>query len=313
MKIRSHLNYLQTTPFIETTSQRFKSIVLLSILYLSTPTLVIFAICILIPAVILSTFLLLKQTFFDQSLEFGFTNMSFIMEMETLYTRCSICFDSHLDFCLRRCKDQFCYECFERYVKETVKNSWGLSVQKITCPVCYDPIEQHEWENYVDSTVVAQYNQFNRPYRALTRACGKCGNESACVERPLVSRCEREQTFDKMYTMIEDMVAADGHLTSYTYSILSKFQADYHGHLRGSGIGVSQIYQELMPNLEKCLGWNALQLSSSPVHYPMGHPEHRHFSTLCELSKLLICLENRPEQWRELQFTHVKQFPMQEW
>eukprot|EP00842_Homolaphlyctis_polyrhiza_P000425 jgi/Hompol1/1383/HPOL_000054-RA len=62
-------------------------------------------------------------------------------------TRCSICFDASHDFCLRSCRDQFCRGCFGRYVAEIVRNSWGLSVQKVTCPVCQDPLNFDEWQN----------------------------------------------------------------------------------------------------------------------------------------------------------------------
>ena len=66
--------------------------------------------------------------------------------MDNIWTRCSICFDAPFDFCLKGCKDQFCKQCFERYVSELVRNSWGLNVQKVTCPVCQDVLDQHEWQ-----------------------------------------------------------------------------------------------------------------------------------------------------------------------
>ncbi|CAG8511867.1 9402_t:CDS:2 [Diversispora eburnea] len=52
-------------------------------------------------------------------------------DIEYWLQRCSICFDAQLDFCLDICRDQFCRDCFQRYVKEVVQNSWGLSITKI--------------------------------------------------------------------------------------------------------------------------------------------------------------------------------------
>jgi hypothetical protein len=66
--------------------------------------------------------------------------------MEYWMQRCSICFDRRMDLCLRPCRDQFCSDCFQRYVREVVNNSWGLSITQIKCPVCMDVLEQHEWK-----------------------------------------------------------------------------------------------------------------------------------------------------------------------
>ncbi|KAF9908918.1 E3 ubiquitin-protein ligase arih2 [Linnemannia zychae] len=86
-------------------------------------------------------------------------------EMEYYLQRCSICFDSRLDFCLEMCRDQFCRDCFQKYVKEVVSNSWGLDVTKIKCPVCQDPLPLSEWSKY------------NQPYRSFSRFCNDCDNE----------------------------------------------------------------------------------------------------------------------------------------
>lgn len=39
-------------------------------------------------------------------------------EMEHFMNRCSICFDAHLDFCLEYCRDQYCLDCFQKYIGE---------------------------------------------------------------------------------------------------------------------------------------------------------------------------------------------------
>ena len=43
-------------------------------------------------------------------------------------------------------KDQFCQPCFEKYVQEIIRNSWGLTMQPILCPVCLVELEIHDWE-----------------------------------------------------------------------------------------------------------------------------------------------------------------------
>jgi hypothetical protein len=37
-------------------------------------------------------------------------------DMEHFLNRCSICFDAPLDMCLEYCRDQYCIDCFQRFV-----------------------------------------------------------------------------------------------------------------------------------------------------------------------------------------------------
>ena len=39
----------------------------------------------------------------------------FVIETNIL-SKCSICFDNKQDFCLNHCKDQFCKDCFNKYI-----------------------------------------------------------------------------------------------------------------------------------------------------------------------------------------------------
>ncbi|KAI9314401.1 hypothetical protein BX666DRAFT_1966224 [Dichotomocladium elegans] len=98
-------------------------------------------------------------------------------DMDYWLQRCSICFEAQLDLCLDFCRDQYCLECFSRYVTEVVTSSWGLSVTKIRCPVCQDPIPQSEWSKFVPKSVVEHYNRFNQPYRRYSRCCPHCDTE----------------------------------------------------------------------------------------------------------------------------------------
>ncbi|KAG0284825.1 E3 ubiquitin-protein ligase arih2 [Linnemannia gamsii] len=115
-------------------------------------------------------------------------------EMEYYLQRCSICFDSRLDFCLEMCRDQFCRDCFQKYVKEVVSNSWGLDVTKIKCPVCQDPLPLAEWSKYVDQATYIQYQQYNQPYRSFSRFCNGCDNEVviSLVKQSIVGQPSRE-------------------------------------------------------------------------------------------------------------------------
>lgn len=66
-------------------------------------------------------------------------------ELTMFQQRCSICFEAQLDFCLERCRDQFCRECFSRYVSETIGSAWGMATPKVKCPVCSDPLAREDW------------------------------------------------------------------------------------------------------------------------------------------------------------------------
>ncbi|KAJ3325010.1 hypothetical protein HDV06_005599 [Boothiomyces sp. JEL0866] len=115
------------------------------------------------------------------------------MDMEQLLTRCNICFDAHLDFCLPNCRDQFCFQCFNKYIKTQVTNSWGLSVQKICCPACSTTLSQSDWEDFVDEDVVDLYEHYNRPYRPLTRTCENCQiNEIYATPTPKIDKVSRK-------------------------------------------------------------------------------------------------------------------------
>lgn len=120
------------------------------------------------------------------------------MNIEDLLTRCSICFENQLDFCISytlvyrsACKDQFCEICWERYVAETVSQSWGLQECKICCPVCLIEIENDEWQSYVDQDIIEQYNKFNYPWRGISRICN-CSEEIFAVSIPIQDKIQRK-------------------------------------------------------------------------------------------------------------------------
>lgn len=70
-------------------------------------------------------------------------------QVEYWVERCSICFESRLDFYLPRCRDQYCLDCFSKYLTQCVDNAWGITVTKIKCPVCQDILPKNEWKKVV--------------------------------------------------------------------------------------------------------------------------------------------------------------------
>ncbi|KAG0329793.1 hypothetical protein BG004_002246 [Podila humilis] len=153
--------------------------------------------------------------------------------MEYWLQRCSICFDSRLDFCLQYCRDQYCRDCFQRYVKEVVSNSWGLDVTKIKCPVCEDTIPLSEWSKYVDQATRDQYQQYNQPYRSFSRFCHECEEEVfvSQVNKSLVGAPTKEMlpSFESLLSDLKSIVSQggftlDSSLSQHTQS--SRYSAD---------------------------------------------------------------------------------------
>ncbi|KAI9146397.1 hypothetical protein BKA69DRAFT_1024265, partial [Paraphysoderma sedebokerense] len=95
------------------------------------------------------------------------------------------CFDNQLDFCLSNCRDQFCRQCFKRYVSDVVQNSWGINTVHVKCPVCQDHLSRYEWSRWVDPETIHVYDQYNRPFRSLTRHCHSCKNDVCVAEPPI--------------------------------------------------------------------------------------------------------------------------------
>ncbi|KAG0073179.1 E3 ubiquitin-protein ligase arih2 [Linnemannia elongata] len=173
-------------------------------------------------------------------------------EMEYYLQRCSICFDSQLDFCLEMCRDQFCRDCFQKYVKEVVSNSWGLDVTKIKCPVCQDPLPLAEWSKYVDQPTLAQYQQYNQPYRSFSRFCNGCDNEVAIsrVKQSILCLPSRDllPLFEALLEQLKSLLSLGGlnpEATSATSSASTMFSSmdgrKRHKHSRTAGLSKRDV------------------------------------------------------------------------
>ncbi|KAI7815911.1 hypothetical protein BC939DRAFT_404548 [Gamsiella multidivaricata] len=231
-------------------------------------------------------------------------------EMEYYLQRCSICFDARLDFCLEYCRDQFCRDCFQRYVKEVVSNSWGLNVTKIKCPVCQDIISMSEWTKYVDKATLAQYNQYNQPYRSFSRFCNQCDHEMVVsqVNCALLTMPPRElmPLFDGILADLKLLLTLGGiELDDITpASSLSSPAKATSGHASTTKSKQRPIISERDQKAR-----NIIQSRSTRPGVITRAESKRQVEikkAIVHLSKQLSSMETRQEQWKELQFLHVR-------
>ncbi|CAG8718629.1 9508_t:CDS:2, partial [Acaulospora morrowiae] len=245
-------------------------------------------------------------------------------DIEYWLQRCSICFDAQLDFCLDLCRDQFCRDCFQRYVKEVVQNSWGLSITKIKCPVCQDVVLQSEWSKYVDQSTIDLYNTYNKPYRSFSRCCSECGEEVFAAQVFQVCAEEKEKYFREIaillrkyldvYGTVKSTKGKSSMAQSNTDAFLERYQRDYMAYISGENpnIGVMEMYEYVAKKLCESLGMSLDSNNRRPstkftrrklkIHTDM-------VKSAAEISSKIVALEVRPDAWKELQFMHVANFP----
>ncbi|KAI9258680.1 hypothetical protein EDC94DRAFT_521505 [Helicostylum pulchrum] len=212
--------------------------------------------------------------------------------MQQWLERCSICFESKLDLCLDYCRDQFCLDCFQKYVSEVVNSSWGLSVTKIRCPVCRVFIPQSEWTKFVPKSVVDLYNKFNRPYRSFSRCCPHCETE--------VTPCDFSNSY--LHFSLSKTIAL----------LINQFFIKYTLQHSESSLLPDKIYQQYLINIFDKSDWRNSTLPD--IHQQLMTT----LIQLCQLidqtvlankiSKTILQLEMRPDTWRKLQFHHISFF-----
>ncbi|ORX48245.1 hypothetical protein DM01DRAFT_1338709 [Hesseltinella vesiculosa] len=207
--------------------------------------------------------------------------------------RCSICFDAPLDFCLDFCRDQYCVDCFQRYVTEVVKSSWGLSVTKVKCPVCQVLVPQSEWSQYVPRAIVEHYNKYNQPFRSFTRCCPACENEAVPCDAHLKPNLLHPRFLcEKVQTMADGCVLDNNqHFKQKLNDLLPQLQTDIW-----SPTGLLELYQQTM---------------DVAIAINQHHRDHQIPTTVSpyDISSAFLVIEMPPESWKQMQFLHIGYFP----
>ncbi|KAI9312918.1 hypothetical protein BX666DRAFT_1983261 [Dichotomocladium elegans] len=194
--------------------------------------------------------------------------------------KCSICLTRRYNLCLESCRDQFCKACFERYVDEVVQQSWGLGVTRIKCPVCLEPVRQTEWSRYVSAALVERYERFNQPFRPMARSCPSCKASIVPCQSPRSKGTTRQRRLEIISELLQS---------------LGKNPLDLQMPLRINTI--QTLSHQLSPFLKQAA------MSSDRNVYQRA----------AMVSKHLVALEGVPESWKQAQFWHVANFPVETW
>ncbi|CAG8493766.1 20315_t:CDS:2 [Rhizophagus irregularis] len=227
-----------------------------------------------------------------------------IQDIEYWLQRCSICFDAQLDFCLEVCRDQFCRDCFQRYVKEVVHNSWGLSITKIKCPVCHEVVPQSEWSKYVDQNTIDLYNMYNKPYRSFSRCCSGCGEEVFAAQVFQVCSEEKEKYFKDISNHLRKFLETYGNIKgsntdnqSDTDNFITKFEADYLVYIseENTTIEIMEMYEHITEKMGKILGLRFNLNKKRPLKNSSHHKLKTHADMVkaaAEISSKFVALED---------------------
>ncbi|ORY92221.1 hypothetical protein BCR43DRAFT_446226 [Syncephalastrum racemosum] len=212
--------------------------------------------------------------------------------MDYWLQRCSICFDAQLDLCLEYCRDQYCLDCFRRYVTEVVTSSWGLSVTKIRCPVCQDLIPQSEWSKFVPGHVVEQYNRFNQPYRSFSRCCPHCETEAfPCDyrERQQYSRYGNISSRSAPFLCVFIVFSTHIHTPSRSFNLVPPA---YGSFTMLSRLSVMHV-----------------QTRRNIFHDACPFAFSTEDDTAYTISRYFLLQDMKPETWKKLQLAHISFFP----
>ncbi|KAI9487483.1 MAG: hypothetical protein EXX96DRAFT_475582 [Benjaminiella poitrasii] len=217
--------------------------------------------------------------------------------MEHFINRCSICFDAQLDLCLEYCRDQYCIECFQKYIIEVVKSSWGLSVTPIRCPVCSELIPKHEWSRYVPRKIIEMYDKFNKPYRSYIRTCPHCefdmipciyNHNTSLIQQPSRLFC------DLMETMLNACPKGEEHKNHPDHISIKRWIPVYKRQDWSDSNKLPSLYKHIMSDV----------LEFEKKH---GSRNKQNFSYNISLQFINFCV--KPEIWKQIQFAHISFFP----
>ncbi|KAI8983050.1 hypothetical protein BDB01DRAFT_792210 [Pilobolus umbonatus] len=220
-------------------------------------------------------------------------------EMDNMYfwlQRCSICLDQTYSLCLESCRDQFCKDCFSKYIEVTVSQSWGLGVTGIKCPVCQETITQAEWSQYVSPDMVEKYNKYNQPYRSFSRYCLSCEHPVAPCQSPRIQNISRERRLEQI-TRDLDLFSRSVIRPSSILLVNDTLNTFLQTCQKGSTFRIGRVqdlYHQIVPVLSKVI-------KKQPDLYYLAS----------DLSKQLVSLEIIPEAWKQTQFWHIANFPIE--
>ncbi|KAL7324597.1 hypothetical protein PS15p_209770 [Mucor circinelloides] len=209
--------------------------------------------------------------------------------------RCSICFDSKLDLCLEYCRDQFCLECFQRYVTDVVQSSWGLSITKIRCPVCRVYIHQAEWSKYVPAATTELYNKFNQPFRSFSRFCSHCETELA--------PCDFTRIYDKNQSKVIAAMIQEFIITAHLQCTTTEQRLNLIEY---------KLQQQYYVRLFEKMEWRNSTIID--IHHQLIQKLLQTCQTVDQTTKAkdislkILQLELRPDTWKKLQFDHISLF-----
>lgn len=94
--------------------------------------------------------------------------------MEAYLNKCSICFETESELELGLCGDQFCFACFESWLRYQFSRSWGIQSIELWCPVCRHEVEEEDWAPWVSRSVYEEYLSLMERSRDLIRPCPSC-------------------------------------------------------------------------------------------------------------------------------------------
>ncbi|CEP18564.1 hypothetical protein [Parasitella parasitica] len=261
-------------------------------------------------------------------------------EMNNMYfwlQRCSICLDQTYSLCLESCRDQFCKDCFSRYIEETVNQSWGLGVSRIKCPgkhddykwhltakthhsnvaVCQETVSQAEWSRYVSQAIVAKYNKYNQPYRPFSRYCSTCEHPVAPCPSPRSHGVSRERQVPLLSQRKLELTTSP-HTNSRLEQIASDLDA-FSKSIINPNLTVL-VDQMLMAFLTTCQKGSTFRIGRVqdlynqmiPVLVKITTKQPDLYDQASHISKQLVALEVIPEAWKQTQFWHVANFPVEQ-
>ncbi|KAI9304258.1 hypothetical protein BJ944DRAFT_88434 [Cunninghamella echinulata] len=229
--------------------------------------------------------------------------------------KCSICFDAPLDICLEYCHDQYCIECFERYITEVVMSSWGIGVTKVKCPVCQEHIPQSEWSQYVPELIVNHYDRFNQPFRSFTRCCPYCEKEAKPCDYTLRSDINYQQ---KIYEFVKSLAETCG----YKGNNCNKGDDDLHARVHSSVYSllktVENDHWESAPLMDIYKRIIKILLQFEQYHTDHHLPIHTSFQPISTvstpypytyyISHEFTLVSTLPDVWKQIQFLHISNF-----